>query len=100
MKLPKEYFKILYWRERHAETLNAKGYVLTQTDLISDLEALELPEFAVFEVPIGEIGRRTGLVLSGGGASEAVSASRKARKAEAEEKPNIRRVGSVREIIG
>lgn len=100
VKLPKEFFKILYWRERDAETLSAKGYVLTQSDLLNELEALELPEFAVFEVPIGEIARRTGLVLSGGGEPQtAAGARRKARKAEALEKPKIRRVGSAREIL-
>ncbi len=96
VKLPKEFFKILYWREQGSDALSAKGYVLTQSDLISELEALELPEFAVFEVPIGEIGRRTGLVLSGGSASEAASTG---RKAESQERLKIRRVGSVREIV-
>ena len=41
----------------------AKGYVLTQEDLLSPLEALELPEFSVYEVPVGQIGEMTGLRL-------------------------------------
>lgn len=99
VKLPREFFKILYWRERNSDALNAKGFVLTQTDLINELEALELPEFAVFEVPIGEIGRRTGLVLPASSGPEAAAGRKRARQAEALEKPKIRRVGSVREII-
>lgn len=98
VKLPKEFYKVLYWHERGSDALNAKGYVLTQTDLISELEALELPEFAVFEVAIGEISRRTGLILPSG--SEAEAAPRRGRRTEAIAKPRIRRVGSVREIVG
>lgn len=100
VKLPREFFKILYWREQGSEALSAKGYVLTQSDLINELEALELPEFAVFEVPIGEIGRRTGLVLPASSGPEAADGRKRPAKAEALEKPRIRRIGSVREIIG
>ena len=100
VKLPREFFKILYWRERGGEAVKAKGYVLTQSDLINELEALELPEFAVFEVPIGEIGRRTGLVLPASSGPEAAGGGKRTPKAEALEPPRIRRVGSVREIIG
>lgn len=100
VKLPKEFYKILYWSERGSDTVNAKGFVLTQSDLISELEALELPEFAVFEVPIGEISRRTNLILPSTNEPEAVPAKRRGRNAEAVEKPQIRRIGSVREIIG
>ena len=46
VKLPKEFYKILYWHERGDSSLQAKGYVLTQSDLLNELEALELPEFA------------------------------------------------------
>ncbi len=100
VKLPREFFKILYWRERGSDALSAKGYVLTQADLINELEALELPEFAVFEVPIGEIGRRSGLVLPAASAPQAAAGRARAAKAEADERPGIRRVGSVREIVG
>ena len=99
VRLPKEFYKILYWRERGSAALKAKGYVLTQTDLINELEALELPEFAVFEVPIGEISRRTDLVLPGAAEPEAISPGRGARKPESTGKPSIRRVASAREIL-
>jgi endonuclease G len=99
VRLPKEFYKILYWRERGNAVLKAKGYVLTQTDLINELEALELPEFAVFEVPIGEISRRTDLILPTAAEPEGIEAA-SARKAEAAANPRIRRVGSAREILG
>jgi endonuclease G len=98
VRLPREFYKILFWRESGNDTLKAKGYVLTQTDLINELEALELPEFAVFEVPIGEISRRTDLILPSAAEPEGIEAAG-GRKAEAAAKPSIRRVGSVREIL-
>ena len=92
VKLPREFYKILYYREAGQAAMKAKGYVLTQKDLINELEALELPEFAVFEVPIAEIGRRTGLSL------QTVRAARR-RSPQAVETERIRRVASVREIV-
>ena len=100
VKLPREFFKILYWRETGSDTLHAKGYVLTQTDLINALEALELPAFAVFEVPIGEIGRRTSLHLPAPTARKSAGGPKRPLKPEAIDTAEIRRVSSVREILG
>ena len=99
VKLPREFFKILYYREADQEGLKARGYVLTQKDLINELEALELPEFAVFEVPIGEIGRRAGLSLPTASTPGGAGRRGRGRRAEAVEAPKIRRVASVSEII-
>lgn len=63
VRLPKRFWKILYYREGENPAIRAKGYVLTQEDLLSPLEALELPEFSVYEVPVGQIGEMTGLRL-------------------------------------
>jgi endonuclease G len=99
VQLPREFYKILYWQERGDAALRAKGYVLTQRDLLRGLEALELPEYAVYEVPIGEIGRRTGLRLPGSDQPSPQRAGRRRAQAEAEAQPRIRRIGSVREIL-
>jgi len=93
--LPRQFWKVLYFREAAAESVQARGYVLTQADLLSGLEALELPEFAVFEVPIPRIAEMAGLSLFAGAAVAAVG--RRRRRGE----PGIiRRIGSVREILG
>ena len=63
VRLPKRFWKILYYREGENPAIRARGYVLTQEDLLSPLEALELPEFSVYEVPVGQIGEMTGLRL-------------------------------------
>ena len=61
--IPKEFWKIIYFGEEGSDALHAKAYMLTQQDLISDMEAFELPEFAVYEVPIEDIEYYTGLEL-------------------------------------
>lgn len=99
VRLPKKFWKIIFFREAGEESVKAKGYVLTQEDLLTDLEALELPEFAVFEVPISRISDMTGLGLFAGSAVEAVSRRGRRKKTSAEE-GKIRRIGSVQEILG
>lgn len=99
VRLPKQFWKILYFREAGAESVQARGYVLTQADLLTGLEALELPEFTVFEVPIARIAEMTGLDLFAGVAVETVGRRRR-RREPATEAGTIRRVGSVREILG
>ncbi|MFN0102099.1 MAG: DNA/RNA non-specific endonuclease, partial [Bryobacteraceae bacterium] len=96
--LPKRFWKVIYFRETGQTAVTAKGYVLTQEDLISNLEVLELPEFAVFEVPISQIGDMTGLTLSAGSATE--TTGRRRRSEAAADEGRIRRITSVREIVG
>jgi endonuclease G len=99
VRLPRQFWKIVYFREAEAESVQARGYVLTQADLLTGLEALELPEFAVFEAPIARIAEMTGLNLFTGAAVAAVGRRRRRREV-ATEVGLIRRIGSVREILG
>ena len=101
VRLPKQFWKIIYFRETEDPVIKAKGYVLTQADLLNQLEVLELPEFSVFEVPISRIGDMTGLALPVGAEPEGRGRRRRRRRREAEvvEAP-IRRISSVREILG
>lgn len=100
VRLPKQFWKILYYREVGGASIQAKGYVLTQADLLTGLEALELPEFAVFEVPIARIAEMTGLELLAGAAAVEAVGRRRRRGSPATEAATIRRIGSVREILG
>jgi endonuclease G len=61
--IPRDFWKIVYFREAAGQTLQAHAYVLTQREL-DQLEVLDLPEFAVFEMPIGRIEELSGLVLT------------------------------------
>ena len=88
VRLPRQFWKILYYREGDDPTVRARGYVLTQEDLLSPLETLELPEFSVYEVAIAQIGEMVGLRLCGG---EVLKAGVRGA--------GVRRIDSVRTII-
>ena len=92
VQLPKQFWKIIYFRESGDEIIKAKGYVLTQADLLNELEALELPEFSVYEVSLEQIGEMTGL-------SFFAPASTERRAPEHINKPALRRIASVKNIV-
>lgn len=100
-QLPKQFWKTIYFREAGDAAIQVKGYVLTQVDLLNDLEALELPDFSVYEVPIASIGQMTGLLLPNG--SEPIARgnvrSRKGRAIAAPESVKVRRIASMDEIL-
>lgn len=85
-KIPQDFWKVFYYVDAETETLHGKAYVLTQADLVSGLEAFELQEFSVYEVPLSDIERMSGLKLPSAGAGQL-------------ETIGVRRVGSVREIV-
>jgi len=97
IQLPKQFWKIIFFREAGDEAVKAKGFILTQADLLNQLEVLELPEFSVFEVPISRIGEMTGLSLPSGAVVEGQG---RRREMEAVGEGEIRRILSVCEIIG
>jgi endonuclease G, mitochondrial len=57
VRLPREYWKVLAFRE--AGAVKARAFLLTQA--LDQLEALELDEFRVFQVTISELETRCGL---------------------------------------
>jgi endonuclease G, mitochondrial len=63
VQLPQDFWKAIYFRETGNSAITAKGYVLTQADLLDQSEVLQLPEFSVYEVPISKISEMTGLSL-------------------------------------
>ena len=64
VRLPKSFWKIIYYREQEQKSIKAVAYMLTQEDLLNQLETLELPEFAVYEVSVNELQDRIGLDLA------------------------------------
>jgi endonuclease G, mitochondrial len=95
--LPKQFWKIIFFRETGNDTLHSKGFVLTQADLLNHLEVLELPDFSVYEVSISRISELTGLKLPSGKVFEGQTPQ---RETEAIAEGKIRRISSVREILG
>jgi endonuclease G, mitochondrial len=63
VQLPQEFWKTIYYREVGNPAIIVKGYVLTQADLLDQVEVLQLPEFSVYEVPLSKISEMTGLLL-------------------------------------
>lgn len=61
--IPKEFWKILFFASEGNDSVQAKAYLLTQQDLISDIETLKLPDFAVYEVPVEDIDYYTGFEM-------------------------------------
>lgn len=100
-QLPRQFWKTIYFRETGDPAIKVKGYVLTQADLLNQIEVLELPEFSVYEVPISRIGEMTGLSLQSGSEEQPPGNVRRGRKREVTElaTAKIRRISSVSEIV-
>jgi endonuclease G, mitochondrial len=56
VKIPREFYKVIVYV--HDGTLKVKAFLLTQN--LDELEILSLTEFKVFQVTLGEIGKRCG----------------------------------------
>jgi endonuclease G, mitochondrial len=100
VQLPKQFWKIIYFREAGDPSIKVKGYVLTQADLLNQIEVLELPEFSVFEVPISKIVEMTGLSLHPGTEAQPSARGRRGRESIEFAGFPIRRIASVNEILG
>lgn len=59
-QLPQAFWKVVVMRRTDDQTLNATGYVLSQANLLTDLE-FAFGEFRTFQVPITSIEEMTGL---------------------------------------
>ena len=63
VQIPREFWKVICYVDDDTNTLLHHAFLLTQADLIRGLEALDLDEFKVFEVPIQEIADRIGFTF-------------------------------------
>ena len=101
VKVPKDFWKVIYFRESEGGPLRIKAYMLTQRDLLNNLEALELPEFQVYKVSLQDLTGHINLQLPGGSAPESgLRRGRRRPQTEALEgtlKPRL--VKSVTEIV-
>lgn len=92
-RMPRQYWKVIYFREAGFSEIRAKAFVLSQADLLNQLEVLELPEFSVYEVSIPKVTELTGLELPIGTQPEAVAEDLETIK------ERVRRISSVAEIL-
>jgi len=93
---------VFCFRDAAGAPLKAHTYLLPQEDLLNHIEALDLDEFKVYEVPISQIENATGLTLPRTGTPESLKSPRKkaTRTPEAAPVGHVRRVSSIREIVG
>lgn len=69
--IPRDFWKVVAYVDSEDGRLKAKAYVLTQTNLLTDLEALGLDAFRVYQVSLGRLTQLTGLGFDGlGGADQ------------------------------
>jgi endonuclease G len=59
--IPKSFWKVIYYREKDNWQMKAKAFILTQENLLGQLEALDLDDFKLYEVPFETLTRKTGL---------------------------------------
>lgn len=97
VQIPNSYWKAIYYRKLGQKTVRVRAYVLSQFDLVAGIEALELPEFALFEVPINELQDMIGLDLLNAWESRRSGA----QQAEAIEPETLkyRRIEAVSQIV-
>ncbi len=60
VKIPKEFWKVVCYTDEETNKLTYHSFVLTQSDLISGLEGLDLDEFEIFKVPLHLISEKIG----------------------------------------
>ena len=62
VQIPREHWKLVAYRDIDSDDVfKVKAFVLTQRDLIRDLETLELEPFRLFQVSLENLHSRTGL---------------------------------------
>jgi endonuclease G len=94
IKIPREFWKLIAFKDTEDNKFKVKSYILSQNDLLDDLEVLELDPFRLFEVSVDELEDRTDLLFP---ALKKFSAFSEPTRAEMENVPGAR--PGVREIF-
>jgi len=61
VKIPRSYWKLVAYRDSDDDRFEVRAYVLTQRDLLHDLEALDLDPFRLFQISLSKLQGETGL---------------------------------------
>jgi endonuclease G len=60
VRIPRSFWKVVVYVDQEDATLKAKAYVLSQRDLLDDIEAFELEPFRMYQVSIPRLQGTTG----------------------------------------
>ena len=55
VKIPREFWKLVAYTDTADERFKVRAFLLTQRDLLTDIEALELDPFRVFQLSLGKL---------------------------------------------
>lgn len=64
VKIPRAFWKLIAYRDADDDQFKVRAYVLTQDDLLYDIEALELDPFRLFQVSLDKLREKSGLDFS------------------------------------
>jgi endonuclease G len=82
IKIPKEYWKIISYIDDDSKELKIHCFILSQTDLIRNIESLDLDEFKLFKVPVQKIVEKIDFKFDDLGSSSIESISEEFRQIE------------------
>lgn len=57
IKIPRSFWKLIAYVEEGQDALKVKAYVLTQNDLLNDIEAFDLDPFRLYQVGVDELAK-------------------------------------------
>jgi endonuclease G len=98
-RVPREFWKLIAYVDSADSQLKAKAYILTQDELLHNIEALELDEFRLYQVSIGDLEQRTNLSFGDLGEIDAFVPERVPEGiAEGERPPAVREICSRRDL--
>lgn len=99
--IPEAYWKLVAYVGPDAR-LRTSAFILSQADLLSDIEAIDLDPFKLYQVTMAELGEQTGLDFSAHAASDTMTHAELAaalREAAAEAaEPAIREIGYLSDL--
>lgn len=61
VKIPREFWKLVAYTDTADEQFKVRAFLLTQQDLLTDIEALELDPFRIFQLSLGKLKDATSL---------------------------------------
>lgn len=96
--LPQEFWKLLAYHDATDDTTKVRAYILTQRDLLTDLEVLELDPFQLFQVPLDRLAEDTALDFSALDTYDTFASVERPERLEAKS-PRARLVRSAQELV-
>ncbi len=64
VKIPRDFWKLISYYDNDDNRFKVRAYIITQRDLLNDIEALDLDPFRLFQVSLDRLREETGLSFS------------------------------------